>query len=524
VDDETPLGPLAEIHNIFEPKPDRNLGYPLLWSFIVVIAYVPYLAWLWATGAIGPPAAVYPFGLADPVWSLSVLGGIAHFVSVLMGAGIVVAAFDVGLTLWGRRSGVLGSLFAMVGFPMFYYSRTGNVDVPVLFFTALGLAVFARIVVHGLDVRRGLWLGVWVGCTAATKEPSVAAFVALPFALLVMHYRHARGAWRTRDFLLPFVTAAIAAACAYGWGSGLFVDPNRWVAHIAFSAGRVQDAAAGEVVFMQAYPDTLAGSIALGRRILVLLGQSLTVPGLLLAAIGLGVAAKRQPRTLLMALPAATYVLVLFFAVRGAFLRYLMPVTLLLALFAGCGASYGLRARLAPVRAGTLALAAAALLTGLLWGIDLTHAMLADTRYAAANWLAERTVPGDVVEYFGPSNKLPRLESGVLLARATEFRGSIYRPRLDETVVNNIRRGWEERRPRFIVVMPDHSSIGDVPYSGTMPPVIFDDLLSGRLGYRLAAEFQEEPLIPWIRRPALDYPMVSPPIRIFMPAENVRGS
>jgi hypothetical protein len=150
--------------------------------------------------------------------------------------------------------------------------------------------------------------------------------------------------------------------------------------------------------------------------------------------------------------------------------------------------------------------------------------MLTDTRYAAARWLAERTVPGDVVEYFGPSNKLPRLEPGVLLARATEFRGSIYRPHLDETVVNNIRRGWEERRPPFIVVMPDHSSVGGAPYSGTVPPVIFDDLLAGRLGYRLAAEFQERPLIPWIRRPVLDYPMVSPPIRIFVPAENVRGS
>ena len=65
-DDETPLGPLAEIHNIIQPKPDRNLGYPLMHSFVVSASYAPYLGYLWATGGLANISGAYPFGLADP--------------------------------------------------------------------------------------------------------------------------------------------------------------------------------------------------------------------------------------------------------------------------------------------------------------------------------------------------------------------------------------------------------------------------------------------------------------------------
>ncbi|MDZ4674383.1 MAG: hypothetical protein SGI84_08010, partial [Gemmatimonadota bacterium] len=46
VDDETPLGPLAQVNNILHPQEVQNLGYPLLHSFLVVGAYAPYLGWM----------------------------------------------------------------------------------------------------------------------------------------------------------------------------------------------------------------------------------------------------------------------------------------------------------------------------------------------------------------------------------------------------------------------------------------------------------------------------------------------
>jgi hypothetical protein len=54
-----------------------------------------------------------------------------------------------------------------------------------------------------------------------------------------------------------------------------------------------------------------------------------------------------------------------------------------------------------------------------------------------------------------------------------------------------------------------------VPHNITCPPEIYRGLLEGTLGYQLAAQFEPPPLLPWVRRPRLDYPSVNPPVRIF---------
>jgi hypothetical protein len=128
VDDGTPLEPLAEMHNIVAPSPDRNLGYPLMHPFMVSAAYAPYLAYLWATGGLATVSGVYPYGLTDPVRALAVLSLIAHALSTVLGAGLVLAVYLAGRRLWDRPTGVVAALFAMTSFPMFYYTRTGNVD------------------------------------------------------------------------------------------------------------------------------------------------------------------------------------------------------------------------------------------------------------------------------------------------------------------------------------------------------------------------------------------------------------
>src|SRR4029453_9560136 len=139
------------------------------------------------------------------------------------------------------------AIFAMVSFPMFYYSRTGNVDVPVLFFTALALAMFARIIKRGFTVSRAVWLGTFIGFSLATKEPSVASFIALPFALLETHRRRNRrtAGWLSWDFWKAPLTALLVTFLAFGIGSGLFVDHERYFAHVGFVSKVVNQAVTG---------------------------------------------------------------------------------------------------------------------------------------------------------------------------------------------------------------------------------------------------------------------------------------
>jgi hypothetical protein len=106
------------------------------------------------------------------------------------------------------------------------------------------------------------------------------------------------------------------------------------------------------------------------------------------------------------------------------------------------------------------------------------------------------------------------VESG----RAVRYLGGNVVPPIDQATVDEIAAGWRERRPRFIVLTPDYTSRPGEPFAASTPPRIYEMLMDGSLGYRLAARFETPRLLPWARRPDLDYPTVNPPILLFMPA------
>ena len=156
-DDVLPLGPLAEMHNTFvESKPDRNYAYPWWHYFTLACFQAPYLAWLKVSGGMEAPAPVYPFGLADPVGALRVLTWIGRAVSVAMAAGVAVCGYLFARTLWGQRAGVVAAILTALNPWTVYYARTGNLDVPALFWSAIGFVFFARILAHGRTTRNVL--------------------------------------------------------------------------------------------------------------------------------------------------------------------------------------------------------------------------------------------------------------------------------------------------------------------------------------------------------------------------------
>lgn len=527
VDDGTPLQPLADVHNVLQPKPDRNLGYPLMHSFVLVAAYSPYLGWLWLTGQFSlAGGATYPFGLADPVTALRALSLIAHFVAVLMGVGTVVAAWDAARALWGHRTAALAGLLAMTLFPMFYYSRTGNPDVPMLFYSSVAVAAFARSLAHGFTVRRAVWLGMFTGFAAATKEQIAALFVAAPLVLMWLLWREGKAAdgWFSWKLWKAPLAGAAAAFLAFGFGSGLFVDPNFFFAHVQFASGRMQDLASGNVAFSDSYPRTWEGHLALARLLFDYLADCLTLPGVALSLIGIVWVARREPRFALLALLPTGYLAILFFSARAGQLRYVLPAALVMALFEARAVALAWESRRRILRLAGAGAALLVLALASLRGLDLTHAMLRDSRYAAAQWLATHAHPGAKVEFFGPSSNLPALAAGVESTRAAPFLGAVYRYDTGPDAVSAVLAGWRSRQPDLIIVLPDHSSTPGAPYNVTCPPEVYRGLLEGAYGYRLAAAFETPPLLPWVRRPELDYPSVNPPVRIFSRVDPARRS
>jgi 4-amino-4-deoxy-L-arabinose transferase-like glycosyltransferase len=518
VDDEPPLGPLAQAHDIFVRKKEinPNLGYPMLHPFMVLGAYAPYVGYLALSGGLKSPTVSYPHGFDDPVTALRNLTWIAHFLSVLLGVGIVLCAFGTARELWDETTGVFSAIGAMLVYPMFYYARNSNVDVPVLFFTAAALWTFAVVVMRGLTIRRAALFGALAGCAVATKEPSFASFVFVPFVLpFLRDPADSVPLWRRARLWRAAGVATLAAAGAYALGSGMVVDFVRWKAHLAFIRERVELGRAGGVAFAHFYPNTLEGHAQYAQRILAYIRDALSAPGLALGIVGIVLTIWQRKRSAILALSALGYVLVLFVSARVIQLRYVMPVTLILAIYAGYALTAAWRSRFPLLRWGTATLGVAAGATLLLWAIDLTDAMLSDSRYAAAAWLSERARPGDALEYFGSEHKHPPMPSWLTSRQAIPFRGSLYRADTSAVAVAAITSAWRERHPRFVVLVPDYTSAPGAAFAASCPPAIYRALEDGSLGYRHAVRFQSLTPLAWARRPPLDHPVVNPPIRIY---------
>jgi hypothetical protein len=515
VDDETPLGPLAELHNILEPKPDRNLGYPLAWSFVAAGAYAPYLVYLAATGGFRGPSGTFPYGLADPESSLRTLALIAHLVSALMAVIAVLALYDAARAAWGRRVGIIAAAFAMTLYPVVYYARTGNVDGPMLCFSALAVAAYARIVAAGRTTRREVALGIFVGCALATKEAALGVFLGMPLVVLALHWREA-GRAKGLAFWKPHAFALLAALLALGAMSGLFVEPGRYIAHLRFLAGRLDSLAQdGGAAAVETFAYTVSGNMAYAAAMLRDLSTTVTPAGLVIAAIGMAITAMKRERGALLIVPVLTYLLYVFLTLRASQLRYVLPAAFMLAAFIARATMAARESRRPALRVAALASCGAVLLVQLLRSADLTWQMLADSRFAAGAWLAAAARPGDRVEYFGPSQKLPPLGPEIVTERATGYFGMYARPQVDDVKVREILARWSETNPRFVVALPDHTSAPGAPHSHTFPPSLFAELSAGQHGFRVAAVFHPRRLVPWVPAPRLDYPTVNPPIHIF---------
>jgi 4-amino-4-deoxy-L-arabinose transferase-like glycosyltransferase len=512
-DEILPLEGLAEMHNTFVvSKPDRNYGYPWWHYFVVSSAQAPYVGYLLVSGAMESSQPEYPFGMRDPVAALVWLTLIGRFVSVLMGAGIVAAAYYFSRTLWGHQTGVIAALLTMLNYLMFYYSRTGNLDVPAFFWSSLGLAVLAKVMVAGLTARRAGWLGVFVGLAIATKDQSLVIF--LPLICLLLLPRFVRSL-DMRSRLRSLLIGLAAFVIVYLIGTGMLVDPQRHLTHVHalfFEPERVTGASA----YWPPHPKTLAGTANLFGDYLQKLVSMSSLPVLLASLVGALLIWRSAPRMLVLLLPVMSLFLLLILPAGIAPLRYLLPLTLILDAFAAFAVITLHRSGWRMVWIPLLVL-----LCGwrLMVGVDLSYAQYRDTRYSASAWIKENARGGNRLEYFGASETLPHLSSEIItgpVAGRTRWVGETgHGPA--------VLRYLEEEGPEYVIIVPDWTSQPGMERSADCPPEVYAALIDGDIGYTQAAYFPPRSLLGGpLSRPALDNPSVCPPVRLFTRDEMSR--
>lgn len=512
-DDAAPLAALAEMHDTFVvAAPNRNVAYPWFHYFLMGASCGPYLLYQWLAGGFTHPSAAYPFGFADPNTALRHLSWIVRSWSILLGIAVVLGAYYTARHLWDRTAGIFAAVFTLLMFPMAYYAKLTNPDMPVLGWTSLGLALFALCLRHGATVKRGTWFAAFIALAAASKDQSLGSFAFLVPVLLWHHLRFGRadrlGRWKS-IWAAPVATTA-SFLIVYVFTSGIPVDPFRYQQHVAkiLYAGTTRD------LYLR-YPATFSGLVAQASDLAGYLVDVMSWPLLLTVAAGMMLALRRDRLPLALLLSSAGFFLMLL-PVGMSRVHYLLPVALPLNAFAGYAISEAMRAGRVP-RVAVIGVATGITAVLLLQTIDLTHDMIRDSRYAAGEWLDRHTKSGDRVMHFGFASKMPTLRTDVGQIRTS--------PQEAVPLILG-------QRPEFIVVIPQDINgkrqrvewrKGLNSVIAPLTPDVFEQLVDESLGYRLVARFQTPRLMPWLDRPFLSYSSVNPPVQIFARMDRTAG-
>lgn len=493
-DELAPLQSVTEVWGVFFAKnPSFNPQYPLMQNMVQAVLVLPYMFGLWLAGGLSMPGPAYPFGFTDPAASLAMTTLLSRFASVLMAAGTVVAAWRTATLLWDEATGRIAGVFVLTMSPMFFFGKTSNVDMGALFWTALGLMVFVDILRHTLTTRRAVLIGLYAALAPATKDANYAVFLVAGLILAVTHLSRARrdgtamGA-AVRPLALGFVTAL---AC-YVTASGFVFRPSRFMEHLQWITESGLDVPIR-------FPDTPGGYAGLGARILEVLAESLGGPVAALALAGLVWCLARDRRAILWGLPAVGIPLLVVLPARFVFLRFLLPVAYVLALFAAAGVAAMRRAELKPLRALAPVCVAVAAGWSLLHGADFVQQMIFDARYDAGAWLHAHTRPGDRIAYFGRSAQLPVIDAGVKVV-----------PRRD-----GLHEGGEPD-PEF-VLLESMTFYADVEHDQDVPAAADRELREGRQ-YRKVLDVQAPA---WFRPRAIWF--FNPRVEIFARADVTEG-
>ena len=429
--------------------------YPPLHHVVLAAAYAPWLR-----------------GAPDARRQL-ILFRAGRLVSLLMAAGLVVLVYLCGRELFDPLPALFAAAVAGLSAPFAYYAKVANLDAPYLFWFCAALLAYLRLL-RGQRLRHYIALAACAAAAVATKDQAYGLFVmTAPFVAGTLHrHRVAGGAPPSMLATLGdrrLVAAALTATCAILVLDNVVLNPGGFAAHVALITGpasrdfRMFDRSVGGVAALAA---------ATARATVFTLGA----PAALAAAAGLVFAAVRgrENRTLLATLvPAVSYWLTFTAVVLYLYDRFVLPIAVVLALFAGKALAEGLARR----RATVLALAAVVVAFSALRALSVDVLMARDSRYAVEDWLKNHAAPPAVVAAVGPLEYLPRFEG--LHARRLG-------PSLDR-----LRRV----DPDVVVVNADFARRAE---GGGSDAELYAALAGGQAGYRLVLDQPATPTLPFL--------------------------
>lgn len=493
IDAVTGMQTLSELHNLLiEPKADWYLAYPPFHYLVLGALYAPYFLMLYLTGGISQLSAVYPFGFTDPVATLRDLTLIGRALNVLMAAAVVANAYAIARTVWDARTARLTAAAAALPATMVFYARTGNLEIPMLFWTSVTLLVLARCFTYGFTTGRAGLLGLFAAIAVGTKDQAYGALAIGLAALVVVHLLgKSRLDGETPRWKAPLILF-ISGVIAYAFTSGFVFSPHRFFAHIEFV--RNFDQTFYNVIHLGLLrPATPLGYATLTGDILTEFIYAVGPIFLVTGIAGAAIAWRSCTFAKVLAVILAGYMFLVIFPIRHMQFRYIIVPAFLLAFFIGRALAVGLQNDRKWLRAAVLLVAIAGFGWLGLRAVELTYEMVFDARYEAGEWLAKNAEPGDKIAFFSVQNVIPSLHTNIVPVHLLAETSAVER--------------LQSEKIRFVLVQQDWSSPAGSDRGYFFPDSVYEAVTDGSLGYREAAAFETRPLF---RGFFLDAPLVSP--------------
>jgi hypothetical protein len=410
----------------------------------------------------------------ETVGGYTLLVVISRLVSITAALGVVIATCVCGAYAFGRRAGLWAAAIIALTTPFVYYSKTANVDVPYLFWFALSLVFYVRLL-DRVRCQDAVMFALTATLAICTKDQAYGLYLLAPLAVGYQIGRAnqqaglARPYWRAavdRRILLPLVAAATLFAACYN----LAFNAGGFLNHVRFITGP------GSVDY-RVFEPTLRGRLALLRLTGHLIEVSLGWPLLLVSLTGLTLAAatrRQRPVAAWLALPVISYYLGFINVVLYNYDRFVLPICVVLALFGGFAVDRALTAGRNGRGLRALGVAGVFAYT-LLYAATVDVLMVRDSRYAVEEWLRTHVAHDAWIGVAGPPELLPRLEDYSTLAIGASDQ-------------------LERERPPYFVVNADYARAATLEPWGQLVVGV----QRGSLGYRLAFRCRQPAPWPWL--------------------------
>jgi 4-amino-4-deoxy-L-arabinose transferase-like glycosyltransferase len=387
-DSVVPQGNLAQVHAPFEKV--TAFRYPPFHFLLLRACFLP------ARGLLQISSLSENAKVASTLFILT-----ARLASVAMALGALGFIYAAGRRLWDERVGRAAALLFVLSPVALYYAKNANLDIPYLFWLSLVLFFYVRIMQENRR-RDYLWLGLSAALAVCTKDQAYGFILLMPIVLLV-HLR-ARLKLPLREFL-PQALKNFAGPAALGFAvpfvaiHNILFDPAGFWRHVSVVIGP------GSEGWRQFQSGPL-GQLRLLAETLLRLSDAWTAAGVALAVYGLIVAFREdgERRTRLATLvPVISYHLSFLAVIGYVYPRFVLPMLLVLALFAGRGAASLWRGG----RLGQIAVAALIGWIGLA-GLCVDYVMSEYPRYDAQKWLEAHASAETKIFYVGEMRDMPR--------------------------------------------------------------------------------------------------------------------